>query len=249
MSADFPGPAPSDAPQGSVPAGSRGPRRPPRPGRNDGDDTGRRSKSARRAPVYEPAEPVSAATAFAPAPAAFAIGGTGTARIDRTGTGTVPGTGPGPRTEPTTVHTVAPSQADVDPEHEQAPSVPAPRPVGGRRRGRRVRRVVRRIDLWSVLKLALVVYTCIYAAVLGTIAALWGLAYKSGQIDKLTSFLSDVGLENYHFYGDQMFKACAAIGAVGVLAGTVITVLATFLVNVISEITGGIRFTVIEEDV
>ncbi len=109
--------------------------------------------------------------------------------------------------------------------------------------------MVRRIDLWSVLKLSLVVYTCLYIAVLATLAALWGILYQSGNIDKLQSFLADVGLENFTFYGNQMFRACAAIGAVGVLAGTVITVLATALVNVISEMTGGIRLIVIEEDV
>jgi hypothetical protein len=117
------------------------------------------------------------------------------------------------------------------------------------RRGRRVKRVVRRIDLWSVLKLALVVYTCLYIAVLATLAAIWGILYSSGNIDKLQSFLADVGLENFTFYGNQMFRACAAIGAVGVIAGTVITVLATALINVISEMTGGIRLIVIEEDV
>ncbi|WP_426570682.1 DUF3566 domain-containing protein [Aquihabitans sp. McL0605] len=117
------------------------------------------------------------------------------------------------------------------------------------RHARRVKRVVRRIDLWSVLKLALVVYTCLYLAVLATLAALWGILYSSGNVDKLQSFLADVGLENFTFYGNQMFRACAAIGAVGVIAGTVITVLATALVNVISEMTGGIRLIVIEEDV
>jgi hypothetical protein len=132
-----------------------------------------------------------------------------------------------------------------------ASSPDAPAEVGRRRtrRGRRVKRVVRRIDLWSVLKLALVVYTCLYVAVLATLAALWGILYQSGNIGKLQSFLEDVGLENFTFYGNQMFRACAAIGAVGVLAGTVITVLATALVNVISEMTGGIRLIVIEEDV
>ena len=57
-----------------------------------------------------------------------------------------------------------------------------------------------------------------------------------------------VGLENFTFYGNEMFRACAAIGAVGVMAGTVVTVLATALVNVISEMTGGIRLVVIEEE-
>lgn len=122
-------------------------------------------------------------------------------------------------------------------------------PKSGVRRARRVKRVVRRIDLWSVLKLALVVYTCLYLASLGTLALLWGVLYSSGNVDKLQSFLADVGLDNFIFYGNQMFRACAAIGAVGVMAGTVLTVLATALINVISEMTGGIRLVVIEEDV
>lgn len=168
-----------------------------------------------------------------------------------------PGDAPGPLdpTRPSTFGTTTLAGDGFRPNVATPDLAPQPEPVlaapvrTGRRRGRRVRRTVRRIDLWSVLKLSIVVYTCIYAAVLATIAALWALAYNGGLIDKLTSFLSDVGLENYHFYGDRMFKACAAIGAVAVLAGTVATVLATALVNVISEITGGIRFTVIEEDV
>ena len=91
-------------------------------------------------------------------------------------------------------------------------------------------------------------YTCLYGAVLAAVALLWGVAYSSGQVAKLESFLADVGLENYRFYGDQMFRAVMAIGAVGVLAATLITVLTAALVNVVSEITGGIRVVVIEED-
>jgi H+/Cl- antiporter ClcA len=83
---------------------------------------------------------------------------------------------------------------------------------------------------------------------MATLALLWGLAYSSGQIDKVQSFMADVGMDNYRFYGDQMWRACAMIGAVGVLAATVITVLTAALVNVISEMTGGIRVVVIEED-
>ena len=113
---------------------------------------------------------------------------------------------------------------------------------------RRRPRPVRRIDLWSVLKLAIVLYTCLYGAVLAAVALLWGVAYSSGQVAKLESFLADVGLENYRFYGDQMFRAVMAIGAVGVLAATLVTVLTAALVNVVSEITGGIRVVVIEED-
>lgn len=109
--------------------------------------------------------------------------------------------------------------------------------------------MVRRIELWSVLKLSAALFTCLYVATLVALAVIWNLAYQTGQIDRLQSFLADVGLDNWRFYGGRMFKACMAIGAVGALAGTILSVLVTALVNVISEITGGIRFVVIEEDV
>ena len=96
----------------------------------------------------------------------------------------------------------------------------AQRPAGEVRRGRRVHRVVRRIELWSVLKLSLIFYLCLYLAVLIALAVLWGLAYSTGSVDKVERFLADVGLDNFRFYGDQMFRACAAIGGVLVLAGT-----------------------------
>lgn len=99
-----------------------------------------------------------------------------------------------------------------------------------------------------MLKLSLVLLTCLYLAVLGTLVVVWGVAYSSGQIGNLQEFLADVGLENYRFYGDRMFKASAAIGAVGVLAGTILAVLTTALINLISEMTGGIRVVVIEEE-
>lgn len=142
---------------------------------------------------------------------------------------------PAPATAPTPVAT--------------APTTTAPAPRPGVRHGRRVKRVVRRVELWSVLKLCLVLYTCLYLAVLATLAVVWGLAYSSGQIENLQEFLGQVGLDNYRFYGDQMFRAAAAIGAIGVLAGTILTVLTAALVNLISEMTGGIRVVVIEEDV
>ena len=208
---------------------SRGPKRTPRP-------------DAKAAPAAEPeseAVPDDAAPATvlitereeADGPANGAAGADATAEVEAIPGAFVPLS---PPTAATVPEPVAP------PPHNRRQAV---------RRGRRVKRVVRRVELWSVLKLSLVLYTCLYVAVLATIALVWGLAYSSGQIDNLQKFLADVGLENYRFYGDQMFRACAAIGAVGVLAGTVITVLTAALVNVISETTGGIRLVVIEEDV
>lgn len=212
----------------NAPRAGGGPKRPPRPER-PAPPPATNGKAAKASKVADAPPPPPRGFVGAAAPAASA-----TAVADR---------------EPVSGPPTAESPAVVP-----APAVATPEPAAdsGRRRvrrGRRVKRVVRRIDLWSVLKLSLVVYTCLYIAVLATLAALWGILYQSGNVDKLQSFLGDVGLENFTFYGNQMFRACAAIGAVGVLAGTVITVLATALINIISEMTGGIRLIVIEEDV
>ncbi len=135
---------------------------------------------------------------------------------------------------------------------EEAPdlatAIPRPERSGPRRRkGRRVTRVVRRIELWSVLKIALVFNTIMLGIVLGSVALLWGLANTTGLVDDLEGFLRDAGFEDFRFQGDRMFEQVAFIGAVGALAFTVFVVLAVALVNLISEITGGIRFSVIEE--
>jgi hypothetical protein len=141
----------------------------------------------------------------------------------------------------------APAAAAAAPRRRSS-NAPTVERTNGARRGRRVTRVVRRIELWSVLKLSLCLFICLYVAVLGTMVVVWGVAYSSGQIDRLQEFLADVGLDNFRFYGDRMFRAVAAIGAIAVLAATILAVLTTALVNLISEMTGGIRVVVIEEE-
>lgn len=242
MPDDPPGSA-APKPAADRPRRSGGPKRPPRPERPGPADGPAANGPARAvAPGFGGAVKIKAPPAQASAPSVVREAEPETDTTAVPELATLPGRTP-PPTPSSDVTDVRASVASAS-----ATATPS---TGGRaiRRGRRVKRVVRRIDLWSVLKLSIVVYTCIYVATLGTLAALWGLLYSSGSIDRLQSFLADVGLENFTFYGDQMFRACAAIGAVAVLAGTVITVLATALVNIISEMTGGIRLVVIEEDV
>lgn len=116
-----------------------------------------------------------------------------------------------------------------------------------RRQGRRVRRVVRRVELWSVLKVSLVFNAIMLGIALISVALLWGLANTTGLIDDLEGFLQDAGFEDFRFEGDRLFRQVAFIGALGALALSVFTVLATALINLISELTGGIRVVMIEE--
>jgi hypothetical protein len=146
--------------------------------------------------------------------------------------------GPGPMLAP------APGVAPPSRGPLLAPSVKR-RPV---RKGRRVKRVVRRIELWSVLKVSLLVYLCMYLITLTAGVLLWGFAYSAGLIENFESFMNQIGFDDFRFFGDQLFKEAAIIGAVLVVAGALLTVLGVALVNLISEVTGGVRFVVIEID-
>jgi hypothetical protein len=113
--------------------------------------------------------------------------------------------------------------------------------------GRRVVRVVRRVQLWSVFKVALLSFLVFYGITLLAAAAVWSLANSTGQVHHIEKFMRDIGFDNWTFDGGRIFSATAFIGAVLVVLASVFATLAGALLNLISELTGGIRFIVIED--
>ncbi|MEO0492847.1 MAG: DUF3566 domain-containing protein [Actinomycetota bacterium] len=135
----------------------------------------------------------------------------------------------------------------------------APRPVArptwrdkrtaGRLRARKVRRLVRHVEPWSVLKVALIFYFCLWVILLIAGVMLWSLAVSSGTVDNVETFITELfALESFTFNADQIFRASAVGGLVLVVAGAGFTVLMAVLFNLISDVTGGVRFTVVEEE-
>jgi hypothetical protein len=55
-------------------------------------------------------------------------------------------------------------------------------------------------------------------------------------------------LDNFKFNGDELFRAYAVGGLLMVIIATGFTVLATMLFNLISDLIGGVRVTVIQEE-
>ena len=120
--------------------------------------------------------------------------------------------------------------------------VPAQRP------GRRVVRIVRHVQLWSVFKVALLGGLVFYAIFLLATGLGWSLANATGQVHRIEQFMRQIGFDNWSFDGPQLFRAAALLGALLLCVGSVLITLAAALVNLIAEATGGIRFTVIELD-
>jgi hypothetical protein len=117
-----------------------------------------------------------------------------------------------------------------------------------KRRARKVKRIVRRLDAWSVLKVAFIFNLCAYIVSMVAGVVLWRVAEGAGVIENIESFIEDLGaFETYRFEPDLIFEAYALGGAVLAVLATGLIALGAVLFNLISDLVGGIRVTVIEE--
>ena len=113
---------------------------------------------------------------------------------------------------------------------------------------RRVRRVVRHIDTWSVFKVAAIFVACIWGVVVLASLLVWRAAVTSGSVENTEDFIIDLGFEDFNFNPEQMFEALLSAGAVVAIASIFFIWLLTVLFNLICDITGGLRITMIEQD-
>ena len=112
-----------------------------------------------------------------------------------------------------------PALAPVGPRPVARPSL-RDRRTAGRLRARKVRRLVRHVEPWSVLKVALIFYFCLWVILLIAGVMLWSLAVSSGTVDNIETFITELfALESFTFNADQIFRASAIGGLVLVVAG------------------------------
>ena len=221
----------------------------------------------------------------------------GVERVDEATSGVppIPPRQPVPRPDPST---------DTEPK-------PATAARPGRVRARKVRRILRHIEPWSVLKVSLLFYAALFLIVCVASALLWGAARASGTVDNVESFITSVGgfgncepidgaapvtttttlpdaaptsevdqidpsgtdtpvteptgavpdpgddedcregeelVGEFRFEDGRIFQAFALGGIVLVLAGSAANVVLVLLFNLMSDLTGGVRITVLEED-
>jgi hypothetical protein len=126
---------------------------------------------------------------------------------------------------------------------------PVPRLRGRRPRVRRVTRVVRHVDPWSIFKVALVFNLVLYVVLLTAGVLLWNVAYATGTVDNLERFFESFGWSSFQFHGGAIFHAAWIAGLFGVIGLTGAAVLGATLFNLITDLVGGIRLTVLEEEV
>jgi hypothetical protein len=126
---------------------------------------------------------------------------------------------------------------------------PVPRVVGRRPRVRKVTRVVRHVDPWSVFKIAVVFNLVLYVVALTSGVLLWNVAYATGTIDNLERFFESFGWDTFEFNGGEIFHSAWIAGLFAVVGLTGAAVLGATLFNLITDLVGGVRLTVLEEEV
>ncbi|MDE0677730.1 MAG: DUF3566 domain-containing protein [Acidimicrobiaceae bacterium] len=118
-----------------------------------------------------------------------------------------------------------------------------------RARVRRTHRILRHIDPWSVFKVSVLLYACLYVAVLAAGVLLWNAAQRSGLVDKVESFITEVGsYESWTIDGMVIFQRARIIGLIVATVGVAFNVVMAIMFNLISDLTGGVRVTVLEDE-
>jgi hypothetical protein len=111
---------------------------------------------------------------------------------------------------------------------------------------RRVRRVIRKIDPWTVLKASLVFNAIVgLVFVLGT-WVMWSIVLQRGIPDRIVELFESLTL-TITIDGALYFRIVALLTVIGVVVMTGFMTLAAIVYNLISDMVGGIEVTVLEE--
>ncbi|MDJ0496587.1 MAG: DUF3566 domain-containing protein [Acidimicrobiia bacterium] len=111
---------------------------------------------------------------------------------------------------------------------------------------RRVRRIIRKVDPWTVLKASL-----IFNAIVGLVFVLgmwvmWSLVIQKGIPEKVVDLFDAVTIE-LTIDGPLYFRIVTLLAGIGVIGMTAFMTLGAVIYNLISDLVGGVEVTVLEE--
>ncbi len=137
-----------------------------------------------------------------------------------------------------------------------APAAPArrtpygpPLPVEGNGKPQAVRgpgrrQVVRRVSVWSVMKVSFIFYVLVLVVFLITGVAIWNVASDFGVINSLDKLVRSLfALSSFSLHPWSALAWGAATGGVLCFLGVLLNVVAALLYNLISDVVGGVKIT------
>jgi len=116
---------------------------------------------------------------------------------------------------------------------------------------RRVRRVIRKFDPWTVFKVSLLFHAVLTIGLLLGLLIVWSVIVNVGVPGRLDDFLAVITLldEGQSFFdnGQQYLRVVVFLAAIFSLALTLLSTVAAILYNLISDVVGGVEVVMLEE--
>lgn len=116
---------------------------------------------------------------------------------------------------------------------------------------RRVRRIIRKIDAWTVFKVSSIFWTIAGIGLVLGLIMFWSVLQASGIPDRITEFLVTITLIDEGsdpFADDDAFFRLALFGSIAwAIIGCGLTTLGAVMYNLISDVVGGVEIVVLEE--
>jgi len=116
---------------------------------------------------------------------------------------------------------------------------------------RRVRRVIRKFDPWTVLKVSIVFYAVMAVGFVLGLVILWAVVNNAGIPQAIEDFGKKITLleadAQLFADGERYLRVAVFLGVVWSVLMTGFTTLAALMYNLISDIVGGIEVVVLEE--
>ena len=111
---------------------------------------------------------------------------------------------------------------------------------------RRVRRVIRKIDPWTVLKVSLVFNVIAGLVFVLGMWVMWSIAVQRGIPNGIADIFESLTL-TVTIDGPLYFRAMSLLTVIMVVVATAAMTLGAVLYNLISDLVGGVEFSVLEE--
>ena len=115
----------------------------------------------------------------------------------------------------------------------------------------RVRRIIRKIDPWTVLKVTLVLNFVVALTIVLGFSILWVLLINAGVPQGLEDIAKRLALldENSTLVGniEALFSSVVFLATVYLLTQTALATIGAFFYNLVSDLVGGIEVVVLEE--
>jgi transmembrane protein DUF3566 len=108
--------------------------------------------------------------------------------------------------------------------------------------------VLRKVDTWSVARMAFCLNLCLALVVVVAGMILWLGADGQGLIDKLEQTIrTNLQLETFEIHGNVLFRSVLLCAVLAAALFTGLAVIGALLFNLLSDLVGGIQVWVLEE--